>query len=72
MRMMFHGARTFDGDLSKWDVRNVTDMEEMFSYANSFTGKGLGNWDVGRVECMDGMFRYTKIKGDGKANDDLS
>ena len=27
---MFHDAAAFNGDLSGWDVRNVTDMRSMF------------------------------------------
>ena len=27
---MFKGAESFNGDLSRWDVRNVTDMSRMF------------------------------------------
>ena len=27
---MFSGAAAFNGDLSGWDVRNVTDMTRMF------------------------------------------
>ena len=27
---MFIGAAAFNGDLSGWDVRNVTDMSSMF------------------------------------------
>ena len=30
MSYMFSGAAAFNGDLSGWDVRNVTDMERMF------------------------------------------
>ena len=28
---MFVGAAAFNGDLSGWDVRNVTDMTRMFT-----------------------------------------
>ena len=28
---MFLGAAAFNGDLSGWDVRNVTDMSAMFT-----------------------------------------
>ena len=30
MSAMFSGAAAFNGDLSGWDVRNVTDMSGMF------------------------------------------
>ena len=35
---MFCGASSFNGDLSKWDVSKVTDMNQMFSCAKSFNG----------------------------------
>ena len=38
----------FDGDLPKWDVSSVTDMDSMFSYEKLFNG-GLPKWDVSRV-----------------------
>ena len=33
---MFWGAESFNGDLSKWDVSRVTNMDQMFQYAKSF------------------------------------
>ncbi len=43
---MFRGAASFNGDISDWDVSNVTNSEEMFNYANSFNGD-ISNWNVG-------------------------
>ena len=59
-------AYTFNGDLSRWDVRNVTDMDRTFEGARAFNGD-LKDWKVGAVTNMDGMF-------DGAAafNGDLS
>ncbi|MDA0779341.1 MAG: BspA family leucine-rich repeat surface protein [Bacteroidetes bacterium] len=31
MRSMFEGATSFNGDLSKWDVTSISDMDKMFS-----------------------------------------
>lgn len=63
----------FDGDISKWDVSNVTNMNRMFCCA-SYTGKhgGISNWDVSNVTDMSSMFRgksydeynYNKFNGD--------
>merc|ERR1712224_682637 len=33
---MFKNAKMFDGDISRWDVSSVTEMEDMFSGAISF------------------------------------
>ena len=36
MSNMFNGAAAFNGDISKWDVSEVTDMSYMFWLAKSF------------------------------------
>ena len=56
----------FDGDISNWDVSNVTDMSYMF-YTSNFTGKnspGMDKWDVSNVEKMDSMFEQSKFEQD--------
>jgi surface protein len=45
----------FNGDISSWDVSNVTDMTDMFYYDASFN-QNIGNWDVGKVVNMRNMF----------------
>ena len=45
----------FNGDISKWDVSNVTDMSYMFFGATSFNGD-LSSWDISNVKNMSGMF----------------
>jgi len=64
MRRLFRGntfvdgdanMRNFNDDISGWDVRNVTDMSEMFYGATSFNGD-ISAWDVGNVTDMRGMF----------------
>ena len=44
------------GDISGWDVSNVTNMHYMFDFADSFNGD-LSKWDVSNVTIMSGMFR---------------
>ena len=39
---MFYGATSFKGDLSKWDVSSVTNMNNMFTDAKSFKQKLCG------------------------------
>ena len=44
------------GDISQWDVSNVTDMGGMFGNASSFN-QPLNNWNVSKVTNMSDMFR---------------
>ena len=43
------------GEISNWDVSNVTEMYCMFENANSFN-QPLNNWDVSNVTNMAWMF----------------
>ena len=45
----------FNGDISKWDVSNVTSMEYMFFECESFN-QPLTNWNVSKVTNMKFMF----------------
>ena len=55
MSLMFNGAKSYNGAMSKWDVSRVTDMHLMFAGATSFT-RGISKWDVSSVTNMDRMF----------------
>lgn len=55
----------FNGDLSGWDVSNVTDMDNMFLGARLFN-QPL-SWDVSNVTDMDSMFAVAQ-----KFDQDLS
>ena len=46
MSGMFYDSQ-FNGDISKWDVSNVTNMSVMFS-DSQFNGD-ISNWDVSNV-----------------------
>ena len=52
---MFWVAKSFNQDLSKWDVSRVTNMCGMFAGAESFN-QDLSKWDVSRVTNMLAMF----------------
>ena len=55
MSNMFSGATSFNGDISGWDVRDVTNMANMFAGATSFNGD-ISGWDVRKVTNMANMF----------------
>ena len=45
----------FNGDISKWNVSNVTNMYGMFYECESFN-QDISTWDVSNVTNMDEMF----------------
>ena len=55
MTQMFEYASNFNGDLSAWDVSNVTNMDMMFRSANSFNGD-LSSWDVTNISSKPVRF----------------
>ena len=55
-------ANKFNGDISKWDVSNVEDMTQMFSYS-AFNGD-ISKWNVSNVTNMSGMFQTSAFNGD--------
>ena len=54
MSELFWGTN-FNGDISNWDVSNVTSMEYMFFVCKNFN-QDISNWDVSNVTNMYGMF----------------
>ena len=66
---MFFGCRKLEsvGDISSWDVSNVTDMSFMFYDCKELESVGdLSNWDVSNVRNKDIMFLYCPIKDEYK------
>ena len=53
---MFANATVFDGDLTGWDVTEVTDMRGMFLNASSFTGTDISEWNVSKATDVRSMF----------------
>ena len=50
----FKNRNKYNGDISKWDTSNVTDMSYMFQYAKEFN-QPIGSWDVSNVTNMSYM-----------------
>lgn len=42
---------TFNGNISKWDISNVTNMKDMFAYAIKFN-KDISNWNTSNVTSI--------------------
>ena len=55
MSYMFHGASSFNGGQSDWDVSSVTNMGYMFYEASSYN-QDISSWDVSNVTYMSYMF----------------
>ena len=60
MSNLFEGTY-FNGDISEWDVSNVTNMSHIFNECKSFN-KDISNWDVSNVTNMYRMFNNCPIE----------
>ena len=58
-------------DISSWDVSNVTDMRDMFSFAASFN-QDIGSWDVSNVIRMSSIFSGASSFNQDIGNLDMS
>ena len=65
MSELFYNSK-FTGDISKWNVSNVTNMTSMFEGCKNFNCN-LSKWDVHNVTNMERMFYNCKT-----FNSDLS
>ena len=62
--------KNFNGDISEWDVSNVTNMCGLFWYSD-FNGD-ISGWDVSKVENMSGMFSNSSFNNNSICNWDVS
>ena len=51
----------FNGDISQWDVSNVTDMSFMFSSCKSFN-QDISKWNVSNVKNYQKTFQNCPIE----------
>ena len=49
------------GDITTWDVSNVTDMTNLFQGIELSKDIDLSSWDVSNVTSMHGMFCESRI-----------
>ena len=60
-------SKSFNGDISHWDVSSVTTMRDMFAGTSSFThpfNQDIGDWDVSSVTDLGRMFQYSSFNQD--------
>ena len=58
-----YGLYNFNGDISGWDVSNVTTMKMMFCLSKFDESNGdLANWDVSNVKSMYYMFHLCPLE----------
>ena len=58
---MFQCCKKFNIDISRWDVKNVTNTNGMFYECESFN-KDISNWDISNVTNEKDMFVSCPIK----------
>ena len=60
-----YDLENWDGDISKWNVSNITSMKNLF-WCSKFSGKygDISDWDVSKVEDMSGLFNNSRYNGD--------
>ncbi|RIY34361.1 BspA family leucine-rich repeat surface protein, partial [Psittacicella hinzii] len=56
-------AGYFNGDISRWDTKNVTILEATFAFNEEFQGD-ISKWDVSNVTNMQGTFMASSFNGD--------
>ena len=57
----YRPIRSFNGDISKWDVSSLVNAYYMF-YGSNFSGD-ISGWNVSNVKDMTEMFRLSPLEG---------
>ena len=67
MHKTFLDCKSFNQDISSWDVSKVEDMSWMFFKCENFN-QDISNWNTSKVKNKDRMFDYCPIKEKYKPN----
>ena len=62
MNFLFENNKSFNGDISNWDVSNIISMYGMFK--NSTFNGDISKWNVSGVKDMSEMFKDSTFNGD--------
>ena len=62
---MFYGARSFNQDISSWNISNVKNISYTFCNATSFN-QDISNWNVSNVKISYNIFNNCNIKKEYK------
>lgn len=60
---MFWEARSFNQNLSHFDMSKVTAANHMFKYATKFRGVGVERWDMSQNQVRNNPFVLPTIYG---------
>jgi len=60
MSRMFYGCRSFNKDISSWDVKGVENMTYMFKGCESFN-QDISSWDVSSMNSTVCMFKGCRM-----------
>ena len=60
MEYMFSNAYVFNGNISGWNVSNLTYAPYLFSNARKFN-QNISGWNVSKLSNMVGMFQGTTV-----------
>ena len=71
MSNLFEDKTSFNGDITNWDVSQVTTMDSMFKGADAFN-QAIGNWNVNKVTNMGYMFKGADAFNQAIGNWDVS
>jgi surface protein len=56
----YMAMRSFNGDISEWDVSNVITLEVSFDFASAFNSD-ISKWDTSKVTNMHDLFARTSV-----------
>jgi hypothetical protein len=56
MNGMFLEAKSFNGNLSSWNMTHVRDISAMFYGANLFVGESISGWSIASAFDMSRLF----------------